>query len=86
MAKSLGRVFREMDMFPMFISLKYRGHNSFKTICGAVMTIVTIVTVLTYGCLRIFEMSSSINTYTVVKEMGAIIEADNNRFEISLAF
>ena len=82
----LARVFKEIDIFPLVVSLKYRGHNSFKTMFGASMTTAVVILVLIYGCISYTELSGSIASYTVLRNMNKLLKAEENRIELAWAF
>ena len=68
-ANVLARVFKEIDIFPLFVSLKYRGQNSFKTMFGASITVAVVILVLIYGCISYIELRGSMASYSVLRNM-----------------
>ena len=80
------KAFRELDLFSLFIHLKFRGHNSYKTSCGSAMSIFIVAVTLVYGIISYTEQRGTIMNYTVLNDMNKRYYANLNRFELLWAF
>ena len=49
------KVFKELDMFPLPIDLRFKGKTRFKTTFGAVFTLVIFALVIGFVCTQLEE-------------------------------
>lgn len=57
--------FKNFDLFPLPIDLRFKGKNEYKTIYGAFITFAITVIVIVYLAIQLTEMRQlSISTYT----------------------
>ncbi len=61
--EKVGSKFKEMDLYGEQVSLTYKGDQSYKTIPGALMSLIVVLTIMAFGTYRcsVFVMKDDPN-------------------------
>ena len=82
---------KEIDQFGEGISINYRGNNTYKTVPGAILSLISLVIVMGYGGYKIVEMvtmsNPSINLFDRSIDAADVSEFkfDENKMQIYLS-
>ena len=60
--ENLGNIFKSVDMFGSAVGFKVKGRSVFKTAIGAIMSILILATVGTYGLVKFTKMYNKLDT------------------------